>query len=230
MILKAATEASALFASTDYIRSRARNLGLLYFADWPEKGISSADFIAIRIDRKTEGHRRPIGLAKLILEKRNPDLAGGHERVFSLLFDMNELWEKAIFARLRRETAAKGGPSVSAQKSKVFWRSDTGLSKKVRPDIVLEWEVGSRTILDTKWKALYTPIPSDQDLKQVFTYDALWDAPDGFLIYPRVSDIGTSIGIYAKEINGSRRRCGVVFVEVDPEHWADESLLAAIGY
>jgi len=228
LILKAATEASALFAPTGYARSRARNLGL-YFADWPDKVISSADFIAIRINRKTEGYRRPIGLAKLILEKRNPDFTGGHERVFSLLFDMNDLWEKALFARLRRESATKSGLSVSAQKSKVFWRSDTGLKKKVRPDIVLERDGGSRTILDTKWKALYTTIPSDQDLKQVFTYDALWDALDGFLIYPRVSAIGTSVGIYEKEINGSRRRCGVVFAEVDPEHWADESLLAAIG-
>jgi 5-methylcytosine-specific restriction enzyme subunit McrC len=121
MILKAATEASALFAPSGYARSRARRLGF-EFAGWPDSVIGTADFKAAHIDRKTEGYRRPLSLARLILEKRNSDLSSGRERVFSLLFDMNDLWEKAIFARLKREAASMPDVSVSAQRSKASGR------------------------------------------------------------------------------------------------------------
>lgn len=171
-ILKAATDASALFAPTGYSRNRARNIGL-YFADWPLRAISSVDFKSVHLDRKTATYQRAIGLAKLILGKLNPDLAPGTERVFSLLFDMNDLWEAAILARVRKEASRIDGCRCSGQRTKVFWRSNTGAVKTIRPDIVIEVEGKKCLILDTKWKILTTPIPGDQDLKQIFAYDTL---------------------------------------------------------
>jgi len=227
-ILKTATDTSALFAPSGYSRSRARNIGL-YFADWPSRSICLNDFKSVHLDRKTATYQRAVGLARLIIGKQNPDLAQGSERVFSLLFDMNDLWEAAILARVRKEASRIAGCRTSSQRMKVFWRSDTGAVKTIRPDIVIEMEGKKCLILDTKWKVLPTPVPGDQDLKQIFAYDALWDSDDGFLVYPRVNLHAAHGGRYEKEINGSRRACGVVFTEVDPERWAQESLLEMIG-
>jgi 5-methylcytosine-specific restriction enzyme subunit McrC len=227
-ILKAATDSSALFAPTGYSRNRARNIGLS-FADWPSRMICPGDFKSVHLDRKTATYKRAIGLARLIIGKQNPDLAQGTEQVFSLLFDMNDLWEAAILARVRKEASRIVGYKISSQRMKVFWRSDNGSVKTIRPDIVIEMEGKKCLILDTKWKILPNPIPGDQDLKQIFAYDTMWDSDDGFLVYPKVSFDAVHGGRYEKEINGSRRGCTVVFTEVDPERWGQESLLEMIG-
>ena len=120
------------------------------------------------------------------------------------------------------------GASVAAQRSKVFWRSGKGGGKMLRPDILLEREGERPVILDTKWKLLTAPIPSDQDLKQIFAYDALWAAREGYLVYPRLESGGPSLGKYEKEINGCACGCGVLFAEVDPELWAGETLLESL--
>lgn len=228
LILKAATEAAALFAPSGYTRNRAQGLGL-YFADWPNVPIREVDLSSVSLDRKTEGYGRPLALAKLILERSNPDLTAGAHRVFSLLFDMNDLWEKAILMRLRREAAAMPGVTIEGQRSKVFWHSDTGTPKNIRPDIVVKAAHGRQTILDTKWKVLDVPIPADQDLKQVFAYDLMWDANEGFLVFPQTGNEVMVKGQYATSIAGGKRGCGLVFSSVDPADWAKESLLKSIG-
>ncbi len=227
LALKAATEVSALYAPTAYSRNRARGFAS-HFADWPELALGPIDFEALRFDRKTEGYKRAIALARLILEKRNPDLSAGKARVFSILFDMNELWEKAVYSRLRKEAALRGGVQVRAQRSKVFWRAEDGALKTVRPDIVVEREDGSRVVVDTKWKLLSNPVPGDQDLKQIFVYDELWGAADGYLVYPLSGAELWVFGRYEGPSQGSERRCSLVSADVDPTEWRKESLLGQL--
>lgn len=190
---------------------------------------TQADFKAVRLDRKTEGCRRAIALAWLFLEKRNPDLLTGKGRVFSLLLDMNDLWEKAILGRLRGETRARPGVRVLARRGKVFWRTDEGTAKVVRHDIILELSGRRRKILDTKWKVPKDSVPGDQDLKQIFAYDAMWDTEDGFLIYPRVTSSRDMTGRFGCQIDGRERRCGMSATATDPDDWRSESLSEQLG-
>jgi 5-methylcytosine-specific restriction enzyme subunit McrC len=228
LILKAGVDASCRFAPSAYARKRSRNIGL-YFSDWPTRVIRPADFRAIRFDRKTSGYRRAIDLARLILAKQNFDLSMGAEKVFSLLFDMNDLWQAAILARLRRECSRIHGVSVRGQRSKVFWRSASGAVKTIRPDILIEREDGPTIVVDTKWKVLTTSVPGDEDLKQIFSYNALWNAQEGYLLYPRVGDGLNEKGAYGVTINGLERQCGVAFANVDPRTWSGEQLLGYFG-
>lgn len=224
LILRDAVEASALFAPSDYSRGRARNASL-EFVDWPPACIASKDFDSLRFDRKTQRYRRAITLARLILEKENPDLSSGGSKVFSILFDMNELWETAILARLRREARARPGMKVYGQRSKVFWRSGTGQAKTIRPDIVVETPDGHRRIIDTKWKIPTGGVPADQDLRQIYVYNLFWEARDGYLVYPSADDTWISEGRYASLPGHPCRGCGVVATSYDPETWKLETLL-----
>jgi 5-methylcytosine-specific restriction enzyme subunit McrC len=228
LALKAAARAASMFAPSGYTRSRARGLGL-YFVDWPDARAGTGTFESFRFDRKSERYARPLALARLILERLNPDLTTGGERVFSLLFDMNDLWEKAILARLRREAASAPGTSVEGQRIAVFWRSEAGSVKVIRPDIVIKSPKGKTTILDTKWKVLSVPVPADADLKQVFAYNEMWDANDGYLVYPKVPGAATVNGRYQARASGTDRGCGLLFASVDPDEWEGERLLSAIG-
>jgi len=228
LILKAAIEASALYAPSQFSRGRARRFAI-DFQEWPSRPIRSSDFNAVRFDRKTEAYKRAIPLARLILDKKNPDLAMGTKRVFSLLFDMNDLWEKAIFARLRHEARCRNDLHLRAQRSKVFWRSGSGSIKTVRPDILVERDDGIRVVLDTKWKVLSAPVPSDGDLKQIFVYDTLWKSERGFLVYPKTGTSVLALGRYCVPDSDRELSCGLATTEVDPAKWSAESLLSIVG-
>ena len=223
-ILKSAVDATARFAPTFYTRSFARSVAF-EFPDWPADRIRPEDFDRVRIDNKSRRYEQPLGLAKLILSRQNPDLAAGSCRVFSLLFDMNVLWEAAIFARLRKECNTLPGSRVKAQRTKVFWESSEVIRKTVRADIIVESSSGKRTILDTKWKVMTSSKPADDDLKQIFVYDTLWAAEDGFLIYPRLDGRVIESGRYVVKVDGLERRCGILFADVDPMLWPGSRLM-----
>ena len=190
--------------------------------------IRPEDFDWLGLDNKSRGYELPLRLARLILSRQNPDLASGGSRVFSLLFDMNALWEAAIFARLRDECSGLSGSRVGAQRTKRFWMSSVGEVKTVRADIVAESRGGKRTILDTKWKVMTSSRPADDDLKQIFVYDSLWDAADGFLVYPRVDERLPESGRYAVQVNGLERRCSLIFSDPDPQTWPATRLLDVV--
>ena len=220
-ILKAAVEVSARFAPSFYTRSHARAVAL-EFPEWRGDRIRPDDFTRVRLDNKSRQYMLPLGLAKLILSRQNPDLASGKCQVFSLLFDTNALWEAAILARIRKECLDS---HVRAQWTKRFWESNSGARKTVRADIVAEFQSGKRIILDTKWKVVAQSKPADEDLRQIFVYDAVWGAEDGFLVYPRVDDRASEHGHFAVKIDGLERRCGLLFADVDPLTWPSSRLM-----
>ena len=55
--------------------------------------------------------------------------------------------------------------------------------KPVRPDIVIS-KANRIIIIDTKWKMVEDNDPADDDLKQMFVYNLLWDAEKSLLLYP----------------------------------------------
>ena len=228
LIIRAGVDATASFAPSAFTRARAKSIGL-NFADWPSKAIKTSDFLAVRYDRKTEGYRTAIRLARLILGKQNPDLTHGKEKVFSMLFDMNDLWEKAVLYRLKRECVKNGSVKIHGQSYKVFWRAETGTIKTLRPDIVMERPDGTVVVVDTKWKILTAAIPGDQDLRQIYAYEALWKAFDGFLLYPQTAECGEGNGSYSVRVDEKIARCGVLFAQVDPKQWGQDLLLERMG-
>ncbi|AOW20753.1 McrC family protein [Urechidicola croceus] len=131
----------------------------------------------IQLDRKTSNYSYALELARLIILNYSPDISSGKEKMLSLLFDMNQLWEEYVLKQLKN-SCLNSDIKVSGQESKSFWGSNS-----LRPDVVLR--KGTKTyIIDTKWKRPSNSSASVSDLRQMYTYCRFWDAEKALLLYP----------------------------------------------
>ena len=71
-----------------------------FFEDIPASCPSEDSFKTIKWDRKSERYFKAISLARLILFSLSPDFYSGNEKIFTLLFDMNELFEMYVSSHL----------------------------------------------------------------------------------------------------------------------------------
>jgi len=108
--------------------------------------------------------------------------------------------------------AAKRGVVVDRQVERRFWEGRT-----VRPDIVVH--VGDkRFVIDTKWKELSSPHPSEEDLRQMFTYNHIIDSTHSFLVYPDIHGVAGRDGLFENQMAGAKNHgCATYFVKV----WRD---------
>lgn len=166
-IIRQALLAICDITNSSDIKGRATST-LFNFPELDEIAVTPELFSRLIFDRKSEDYRNVIKLAEMILLNYSPDLHHGNNHVWTLMFDMNKLWEEFVFVTLRRKLI---GCTVSAQKQKTLWESDNN-RKTVRADIVVE--KGSDVfVLDTKWKMPRYDgkiVPSDADLHQMYVY------------------------------------------------------------
>lgn len=135
----------------------------------------------IKIDRKTAPYEKALELAKLIILNYSPDINQGKQKMISILFDMNVLWEEFVLKTL--QNFANQHPDqnwkVTGQESKQFY----GRYRSIRPDIVLDQD-GTKYVIDTKWKRPFNNTASIEDLRQMYTYARFWNANKVMLLYP----------------------------------------------
>jgi 5-methylcytosine-specific restriction enzyme subunit McrC len=86
----------------------------------PNLSVSAATFSNLSWNRKTEPYRKVMKIAEMLLLNFHPDVARGQHNVLALMFDMNLLWEKFVFACLRKNLI---NCSVMAQNTRLFWQS-----------------------------------------------------------------------------------------------------------
>lgn len=190
------------------IKGRATST-LFNFPELDEIAVTPELFSRLIFDRKSEDYRTVIKLAEMILLNYSPDLHHGNNHVWTLMFDMNKLWEEFVFVTLRRKLTDY---HVEEQDPRAFWkRTDPNRSKTktVRADIVISNEKG-RFVLDTKWKTPYdkdssgTVDISDADLHQMYVYSHIYKKDKGknseekevkrvALLYPRCHDTDEDI-------------------------------------
>ncbi|WP_218599213.1 McrC family protein [Polaribacter sp. NJDZ03] len=149
----------------------------LSFPEVDTKTINAKQLSTIILTRKSNSYKPALDLARLIILNYSPDITSGKEKMLSLLFDMNQLWEEYVLKQLQK--ACEGTDiKVSGQESKSFWGANS-----LRPDIVLR--KGNQTyIIDTKWKRPQKSSASVSDLRQMYAYCRFWDAEKAVLLYP----------------------------------------------
>lgn len=181
------------------LRSRVKSQ-LLYFEEIEDCTVHEQMFNQIYLNRKTERYSEAIEIARLILLNYHPDISKGSNHVLALMFDMNQLWERFITKMMRRHLSDKY--QVKAQSNKVFWRSESS-RKRLKPDILLipKDESSKKIVVDTKWKTPTKNRPSDNDLRQIFAYNRLFESHDGVLLYPGTEKQVT--GKYETEFGGN---------------------------
>lgn len=187
-VLKLALDIVSQFSSGTRLNDMCKR-AILAFPETDTIKVNAATLNALKLDRKTAPYQRALELAKLIILNYSPDINQGSNKMISLLFDMNVLWEEYILKMLRKEIIKSNLPiEIIGQDSKPFWGYN-----RLKPDIVLK-NNDKTYVIDTKWKRPgYSA--SIEDLRQVYAYARFWDADEVMLLYPGDSKNGRS-GIY----------------------------------
>ena len=118
---------------------------------------------------------------------------------------VNKLWEEYIYRVLQNNKPP--GFKVNFQNKIDFWENKT-----IRPDIVVITDKEETFVVDTKWKIIDAKKPSDDDLKQMSTYNLHWNAEKSMLLYPMVNQTDTKFEIY--QYDGLKRKYKLGFVSV----------------
>ncbi|MDI9526091.1 MAG: restriction endonuclease [Pseudomonadota bacterium] len=219
-ILRAGLKVIKDISTNPHLSSLASSLFIL-FEGIDDVVVTEHSFDHLNYTRNTECYRSALQLARLIILNYMPDFRGGREDVLAILFDMNVLFERFVFAQLKRaEAAFSPCPIVfKAQIPKSFWIAD-GMRKTIRPDIIARIGSGAdlkNVILDTKWKIPADGKPSDADLQQMHTYNVQLGASRSFILYPKISDEQDVIGIFQKGEalkTSFHHQCGMFFVDL----------------
>ena len=202
---------------SSYVKARANTIRF-EFPELNDIAVDEGLFNRMEFNRKTEEYRFSMELAKLLLLHYMPNLSNGkNEKVLALMFDMNRLWEEYVYVMLRRKLLDY---QVIAQSKKQFWHSSEG-SKTIRPDIVVLKDGHCVAVLDTKWKCPDKKIPSDADLKQMYTYHKYWETNNTALIYP-----GSATNIEGQFIKDNEERdeeckCSMIYLPIKPKQGPD---------
>jgi 5-methylcytosine-specific restriction enzyme subunit McrC len=148
-------------------------------------------------DRQALRYRTAIDWACWILALLTPGMRGGDSNSPELLFNMNDLFENAMAAVLRRRAAHS--VAVITQECHYLARlRDVDLRAcRLEPDLILQSEGGRIAIGDTKWKRLqvtrsgYLAV-APEDVYQMHAYGAALGCEHLALIYPWHSGLSGS--------------------------------------
>lgn len=191
------------------LHSRIETL-LLHFPEMPDIAVSEATFEKLVFNRKSQGYKDSINIAKMLLLNYHPDISKGRNDVIALMFDMNNLWEKFVLVSLQKHATEF---SVSEKVSKPFWTPEGERASTIIPDIVLKNKVTADcTVLDTKWKNLNGKNPSPDDLKQMFAYSEYYNAKQVALIYPSAKDIDSTLYGEFNKSASQKQICGIISI------------------
>ena len=167
------------FCKGSYLFDRCKRV-LLNFPEITPLKVTKKQLEGIVLNRKTAPYSQALELARLIILNYSPDISTGREKMISLLFDMNRLWEEFILIQIRKELTGTSY-SVKGQDSQMFIGSNY-----LKPDVVIQHGADSKKvyIIDTKWKRPTNQSSSISDLRQMYTYNRFWNAKKAMLLYP----------------------------------------------
>jgi len=178
-VLQHALEIIEQFSKGSFLFDRCKRV-LLNFPETTPLKITKKHIDSIVLNRKTAPYSNALELARLIILNYSPDIASGKEKMISLLFDMNRLWEEFILIQLKRELL-DSKYIVTGQDRQTFIGSNY-----LQPDVVIQHKEDPNKvyIIDTKWKRPTSQSSSISDLRQMYAYNRFWNAQKAMLLYP----------------------------------------------
>lgn len=187
------TKLSRLTAALDNQRA-LRELKFLY-ADVADVPPSALRWDLIVLDRTSRRWRDLLSLARLFLADRHQQTSAGSIDGYSLLFEMNVLFEKYV-ERLLTRILAGSGFRVSSQGGHrdCLFEDDVGRFR-TRPDLIIRRGDEIALIIDTKWKRMSPRIHdpkqgvSQADVYQLMAYGRLYDCSKVMLLYPHHGEL-----------------------------------------
>lgn len=219
-VMKACVLLLARHARTAATQRKLAELRFL-LADIAEVPRGALPWKQVRIDRTSRRWKALLDLAKLLLaqswQQTHADAAAPDG--ITLLFPMNDLFERYVAAQLRRalaetdlEVVAQGGGEYCLGP----WEGEGGYSHATRPDILIRG--GNDAVLcviDTKWKHLAKGV-SQADVYQMMAYARLYRCPRLVLLYPAAhGEVGGQVN--SRTLTNGPERLDVTTISMSDE-------------
>jgi len=152
----------------------------------------------VAITRQNERFAPLLAFCRMLFAGRAPTAQSGPTRTFSLLFDMNAVFERFVAGFIAREVLPllpagwKSHSQARGHTRHLLLSAGRGVLR-LAPDLLLERPDGSLLVIDTKWKRL-TPgaerrSVSRADLYQLYAYGQRFQATRSVLLYPHVEGV-----------------------------------------
>jgi 5-methylcytosine-specific restriction enzyme subunit McrC len=184
----------------------ARRLAELDFTLEGVRDVTTAalEWHRLHFDRANRRYEPLLSMARMILQNRTQDVTAGDLDGFSLLFDMNELFEEYIGEIARAALTPQGwqvvlqGPSFA-----LLQDADTGAGVfQTKPDITGLRDGKPAWIIDTKWKRLdeeeHNQGIAQADVYQMLGYAHRYEVRDVVLLYPYQAGIDGEAGSHRR--------------------------------
>ncbi len=160
---------------------------LFVFEGITESKNIDVDFKKIKSARGMKHYIKPLQLAEMFLQHKYICPVVGSTLAFSLLFDMNKVFENYVAHCLKKSGKYQ---KVKTQVSQEYLVAFPNNKFTLQPDILLINFDNSKIIADTKWKKI-SEIKniSQSDMYQMFAYVKKYKVGKIQLIYPKHSDL-----------------------------------------
>ncbi len=199
-LLKAALKVCATQILSEATARKARGL-LADFDDVSSVHIPAENLDQFQVDRQHSRFEPLIVLAKLILKSASPETGGDAEPVYSLVFDMNEVFERFVAAEMQSALAGRRLAVVPQMGGRSLLQKKGRGKFQLRPDIGIIDRDKVACLLDTKWKKLDQNKThkgvSQADMYQMYAYGKEYDSPLVVLIYPRTLSTEGDVDTYS---------------------------------
>lgn len=201
-IMKAAIGRLSRIARTTDNQRRLSELAFSY-ADVSAIPVSALRWEDVQLDRTNARWKDLLALAKFLLGDRFQTTSIGSQAGFSLLFEMNTLFEQYV-GRMMRRALAGSGLSVHLQGGRLFCLEAVEDGRRLfqtKPDILIKRGSQVVHVIDTKWKRVSARIEdpkqgiSQSDVYQMMAYGQLYQCDALTLLYPHHGDLVMSPGI-----------------------------------
>ncbi|GAM11759.1 5-methylcytosine-specific restriction enzyme subunit McrC [Geobacter sp. OR-1] len=154
----------------------------------------------LTVDRQIKRFEPLVNLAKIILRSSSPSSSSAGDAVYSLMFDMNEVFERFIAAELHLALSGRQVTVQSQVGGKHLLHQNGRGRFALRPDLAVFCGSSTRCILDTKWKRLDLDKThanvSQADMYQMYAYGKEFDSPRTILLYPRFGSLPDIVATY----------------------------------
>lgn len=153
------------------------------------------------LDRTNLAWGSLLNFARLILGQHFQTTTIGEERGFSLIFEMNTLFEEYIGRMMRRALVGSGRDvRLQGPQDHALSESDGTPRFATRPDIVVSRDRVPELIVDTKWKRLTGAMEDPRrgvgqaDVYQMMAYSRIYGCNRLMLLYPHHNELGVGEG------------------------------------
>lgn len=235
-IMKAATTKLLRIARAAGNQSRLRELTFAY-ADIVDVSVSALRWNDVVLDRTNARWRELLNLARLLLGNRFQTTSSGGADGFSLLFEMNTLFEEYVARSLARALSGTDLRAVSQGGRLYCLENEAGRGLfQTRPDILVKRGSEVVRVVDTKWKRIANRIDdakqgvSQGDIYQMMAYGQLYECDRLVLLYPQHSELDRAEGVQAShKVSSGSQTLQVSTIDIAHVTPLAARLLTAVG-